>query len=253
MQISGRTAVVTGGAAGIGRAASVALATRGAAKLVLVDVDCDGLAETARLVEAAKTAVETHVVDLADLAGLEAWLTGLPPYDILFNNAGIVAGVPQFPDTDAARVQTMVDINLTAVIVATQVAVRAMAARGGGVVINTVSTVVLGTGFSDVLYAATKAGAMMFTQSCASLKASHNVRVAGVLPGLTDTPILKKTGGDGEYAPWMAPILAGNAMCTPEDIAAAVVDLIEDDTLPGGAWVAVRKVDGAVVREWGGR
>ena len=119
-------------------------------------------------------------------------------------------------------------------------------------IVNTVSTVALGAGFTDVLYAATKGGVMLLhalllhpSRSCGESG------VAGVLPGLTDTPILKKTGGDGEYAPWMAPVLAGNAMCAPEDIADAVIDLVEDDALPGGDWVAVRKIDGRIERQWG--
>jgi NAD(P)-dependent dehydrogenase (short-subunit alcohol dehydrogenase family) len=126
-----------------------------------------------------------------------------------------------------------------------------MRKRGGGVIINTVSTVALGTGFSDALYAATKSGLMMFTRCCASLKDSDNVRVAGVLPGLTDTPILHKTGENGQAAGWMGPILAGYAKCTPADIAEAVIDLVEDDSLPGGDWVAVRNIDGKIEREWG--
>ena len=114
-----------------------------------------------------------------------------------------------------------------------------------------VSTVALGKGgFTDVLYATTKAGLLMFTRGCASLKAEAKVRVAGVLPGLTDTPILHKTGANGA-APWMAPILANNEKCTPEDIADAVLDLVRDDSLPGGDWVVVRRVGGSVVREWG--
>jgi NAD(P)-dependent dehydrogenase (short-subunit alcohol dehydrogenase family) len=172
-------------------------------------------------------------------------------YDVLHNNAGVVSGAPQFPEASIDKLRFIVDLNLTSAIVATQIAAQAMRGRGGGVIVNTVSTVALGNGFSDALYAATKSGLMMFTRCCAPLKADWNVRVAGVLPGLTNTPILKKTGLDGEYAPWMAPILAGNAMCAPEDIAAAVADLVEDDTLAGGDWVAVRKIDGEIMRQWG--
>jgi len=254
MDIKGKTAVVTGAAAGIGRAGALALARRGAARVVIVDVDEAGMGETARLVEERGAAAETHRLDLSDIAALETWLAALTAAggcDILFNNAGVVSGAPQFPEASVARLRFIVDVNLTAAIVATQLAAQAMRARGGGVIVNTISTVALGRGFSDALYAATKGGLMMFTRSCAPLKESWNVRVAGVLPGLTNTPILKKTGADGDYAPWMAPILAGNAMCAPEDIADGVIDLIEDDSLAGGDWVAVRKIDGAIVRQWG--
>ena len=254
MLIQGKTVVITGAAAGIGRATALQFAERGAARLLLVDVDDVGMAETARLAEARGVEVRRDHLDLADIPALEVWLTALAEsggYDVLHNNAGVVSGAPQFPQATVARLRWIIDINLTAVIVATQAAAQMMRARGGGVIVNTVSTVALGAGFSDVLYAATKGGIMMLTRSCAGLKEAWGVRVAGVLPGLTNTPILKKTGGDGEYAPWMAPILAGNAMCSPEDIAEAVIDLVEDDALPGGDWVAVRKIDGRVVRQWG--
>lgn len=251
MDIKGKTAIVTGAASGIGRATAIRLAEHGAAKVHIVDIDVAGMAETAGFVRQASAIAEVHRLDLSDIGALEEWLGSLRDYDILFNNAGVVAGVPQFPQASIERIGFIVDLNLTAMIVATQIAAQAMQGRGGGVVINTISTVALGRGFSDVLYASTKAGAMMFTRCCAPLKDSHQVRVAGVLPGLTNTPILKKTGADGDYAPWMAPILAGNAMCAPQDIAEAVTDLIEDDDLPGGDWVAVRRIDGEIVRQWG--
>lgn len=254
MEIQGKTFVVTGGASGIGRATAVELAERGAGAVVIADIDEPGMAETARLMAPSGTRAALHRVDMSDIAAVTAFMAALEAqggYDVLFNNAGVVSGAPQFPEAVVARLQWIIDVNLTALVVATQAAVQAMRARGGGVIVNTVSTVALSKGFSDVLYATTKAAVMMFTQACAPLKAEANVRVCGVLPGLTDTPILKKTGADGDYAPWMAPILAGNAACSPQDIARAVVLLIEDDALPGGDWVAVRRIDGAVVHQWG--
>jgi NAD(P)-dependent dehydrogenase (short-subunit alcohol dehydrogenase family) len=256
MEIEGRTCIVTGAAAGIGRAAALAFAARRARVVHIADVDEAGMAETVRLIEAQglQTLARAWSVDLADLGAQEAWLDELAAeggYDVLYNNAGVVMGEPQFPQAPSQRLEWIIDVNLTAVVVATQTAAQHMRERGGGVIVNTVSTVALGKGFSDALYATTKAGVMMFTRCCAGLKESWNVRVCGVLPGLTNTPILKKTGGDGEYAPWMTPILANNAMCQPSDIADAVIDLVEDDTLPGGDWVAVRHVDGRIERQWG--
>ena len=190
------------------------------------------------------------MLDLGDLSAVETWFSARHDADILFNNAGVVSGAPQFPEAPPARLQAIVNVNLTALVLATQITAQGMRAHGGGVIVNTVSTVALGTGFRDALYATTKAGVMMFTRCCASLAADWNVRVGGVLPGLTDTPILFKTGADGA-ADWMAPVLANTERCTSDDIADAFIDLVEDDTLAGGDWVAVRRVAGRIERLWG--
>src|SRR3546814_14683458 len=84
---------------------------------------------------------------------------------------------------------------------------------------------------------------MMCTGCFASLKEKCNVRVAGMLPGLVDTPILDTTGAGGK-SEWMKTVLANNEACRPEDIVGGVAALIEDDSLAGGDWVAVRRLHG---------
>lgn len=250
MDITGKRAIVTGSASGIGRATAVMLAAHGAAEIALVDVNEAGLAETARLVEGQGAHATIHRLDLSDVAATEAWFLAHGDVDILHNNAGVVSGLPAFPDVDAKRISWIVDINITSLVAATQIAVQKMKVRGGGVIVNTVSTVALGTGFYDAMYATTKAAVMMFTRCCASLKDECNVRVAGMLPGLVDTPILDTTGA-GEKSEWMKTVLANNEACVPDDIAGGVIRLIEDDGLAGGDWLAVRRVNGQVEYQWG--
>lgn len=251
MDIAQKTAIVTGSASGIGRASAVMLAASGAAEIALVDVNEAGLAETAKLVEAEGAKATIHRLDLSDIPATEAWFATHGDVDILYNNAGVVSGLPQFPDVDAKRIQWIVDVNVTSMVVATQIAVQKMKARGGGgVIINTVSTVALGTGFYDAMYASTKAAVMMFTRCCASLKEECNVRVAGMLPGLVNTPILDTTGAGGK-SDWMETVLANNEACVPDDIAGGVKMLIEDDNLAGGDWVAVRRLNGKIEYQWG--
>ena len=250
MDITGKTAIVTGAASGIGRASAVLMAARGAASVTLVDVNEAGLAETAHQVQAAGAKASVHVLDLSDIAATEAWFRDHGDVDILHNNAGVVSGLPQFPDVDAARLRWIIDVNVTSLVVASQIAVQSMRQRGGGVIINTVSTVALGTGFYDAMYATTKAAVMMFTRCCASLKDECNVRVAGMLPGLVHTPILDTTGDAGK-SDWMKDVLLNNEACQPDDIANGVIALIEDDTLAGGDWVAVRRLDGKIEYQWG--
>lgn len=250
MKIQGKTAIVTGSAGGIGRATAVMLAMRGAADVSLVDINEAGLAETAQRVEAAGGRASVHKLDLSDISATDAWFRIHGDVDILHNNAGVVSGLPQFPDVDTTRLQWIIDTNVTSLVAATQIAIQAMRQRGGGVIVNTVSTVALGTGFYDAMYATTKAAVMMFTRCCASLKEDGNVRVVGMLPGLVDTPILDTTGAGGK-SEWMKMVLANNEACTPDDIAGGVMALIEDDGLAGGDWLAVRRLDGKVEYQWG--
>src|SRR5688572_5894294 len=111
MDINGKRAIVTGSAGGIGRATAVMLASRGAAEIALVDVNEAGLAETARLVEAAGARARIHRLDLSDIPATEAWFRAHGDVDILHNNAGVVSGLPQFPDVDAARIRWIIDVN----------------------------------------------------------------------------------------------------------------------------------------------
>jgi NAD(P)-dependent dehydrogenase (short-subunit alcohol dehydrogenase family) len=236
LNISGRTALISGAAAGIGRATAVALARKGAGRIVLVDIDRGGLDETARLVGEAGATGVVEVVDVTDGAALESLFDGafaVGPVDIVFNNAGILSGPPAFPDTPLARVRQVVAINFTAVIEATWHAIRLMKAAGqGGVIINTSSTGGLNPYLADAPYAATKAGVLMYSRSCGPLKDSDGIRVNAVCPGVTNTPILAKTGGD-RVADWLEPILEKIEILQPEEIAAAVIGLVEDDEVSG--------------------
>lgn len=236
MDIRGKVALVTGAAAGIGRAAAVMLAELGAKGLLVADIDRDGLAVTAgRSRELGAEVVETST-DVTDVAALEAMYAAAHErfgrIDIVFNNAGIVSGPPPFPDTDPQRIKLVIDIDLLSVIQSSAIAIRYMREHGGGVIVNTASTGGLNPYLADAPYAAAKAGVIMFSRSCKDLHAAHDIRVNAVCPGVTDTPILEKTGG-GKRPDWLAPILENIEILRPEDIAQAVVDIVRDDALAG--------------------
>jgi NAD(P)-dependent dehydrogenase (short-subunit alcohol dehydrogenase family) len=209
------------------------LAQKGARRILLVDIDQAGLLETARQVREAGAGAETKMVDVT--VGERTFEQGLQgvAVDIVFNNAGILSGPPAFPDTPLARIRQVVAINFTAVIEATWHAIRLMRAAGrGGVIINTSSTGGLNPYLSDAPYAATKAGVLMYSRSCGPLKETDGIRVNAVCPGVTNTPILAKTGGD-KIADWLVPLLDQINVLEPEDIARAVTDLIENDDASG--------------------
>lgn len=235
MEIKGKSALVTGAGSGIGRATAVMLAQKGAKTVWLLDREESGARAAAQTLKGLGCEGLVRVLDVADFPALEAVFDEADAaggLDIVFNNAGMVVGLQLFPETSPERVHAIVDVNLKAVIFGTQYAVRQMRNRGGGVIVNTSSSAALHTGFRDFLYTATKAAVLSFSKSCLPLKEAHNIRVNAVLPGLVNTPILKTTG-DGELPDWMVPILADNRALEPEDIAQAVVRIIEDDDLAG--------------------
>lgn len=237
MEINGRVAIVTGAAAGIGRATAIRFAELGARGVAIADIDEVGLEETRRRMIDTASVVEVVVIptDVTQVSSLEnlydQTLQRLGGLDIVFNNAGIVSGPPPFPDTAPERIKLVIDIDLGSVAVSTHFAVRHMR-QNGGVIINTASTGGLNPYLADAPYAAAKAGVIMFSRSCKDLHKLHNIRVNAVCPGVTETPILEKLGG-GERPDWLVPIMANIKVLRPEDIAAAVVEIIADDDLAG--------------------
>lgn len=242
MEIEGKVAVVTGGASGIGRATASALAEAGAS-VVVVDVDDPGGRETVAAISQRGGSAIFVLADVSDTEALrgafgaaEAEFGGV---DIVHNNAGIVGGGPPWPETPAERLALGVAVNLGAVVVGTRLAVDHLARRGGGVVVNTASIAAEVPLPDDPMYAATKAGVVMFTRSCARLKATHGIRVNSVLPAMVDTPILYKTGDGTAPAEWLEPMLAISELLSPEEVAEAVLALVRDDSAAGEARMVV--------------
>src|SRR5215208_5537726 len=227
MEIEGQVAVVSGSASGIGRAAVLALVERGA-KVVVADVDEDGGRQTVDMTgKQGGSAVfrRCDVTKTEDLRSAFDWaVEHFGWLDIAFNNAGI-GGKDLFADDpgDWARI---IDIDLTAVIDATRLAVRKMPLAGNaGVIINTASLIGLWPMPSAPVYAAAKAGVVNFSRSLAYLFEEANIRVNAICPEIVDTPMARGLGEDRlEEARRTGRILR------PEDIAAGVVELIEDDS-----------------------
>jgi len=237
--LAGKVALVTGAASGIGRASARALAAAGA-KVMVVDLDDVGGTETVRLVDEDSGVASFAQVDVASPHGIrtmfEAVEEAFGGVDVVHNNAGLVSGEPMWPEMHLERIKLMVDVNLAAVCMGTQAAIAALRRRGGGVIVNTASVAALNPMPADPVYGATKAGVVHFTKSLAPL-AAEGIRVNAVLPGVVDTPMLNKTGDGTRPAHWLQPLLPTLKALTPEQIAAAVLELVLDDAVAGEARV----------------
>ena len=232
MEIKGKNTLVTGAGQGIGEACAMMLAANGAAKVVLADVNEANLNQVAEAVRATGAEAIIKVCDVSKPENVirlfeeaEADTGGL---DIVHNNAGIMTGEPDFPDTVMEKMIAVININLIAMMVGTRKAIEQMRARNApGVIINTASVAAFGPMPADPAYSTSKAGILNFTQSCQPLHERFNIRVMAVCPGVVDTAIVPHD------AEWLQPSLAAIKIMQPGDIANAVKGIIEDDTLAG--------------------
>ena len=239
MDIQGKVALVTGASSGIGRATAVALAAEGAA-VAVADIDRAGGEETVRAIAGADGRASFFEADVATPAGIAGLFASVEAayggIDIVHNNAGIMTGdAPGWPDASMEKIHLVVGVNVAGVMMGTLAAVHALRKRGGGAVVNTASVAAFGPMPFDPIYAATKAAVLSFTQSCAMLAETENIRVNTVLPGMVDTPIIAKTGDGVTPAAWLRPALEATTMLRPEDIAASVLDFVRDDSRAGQA------------------
>ena len=241
MDIEEKVAIVTGAARGIGRATAVTLAQAGARAVVLADLRSELSEESADLVRAAGAEARPVSTDVASLASLRALVEETErrygALHVLHNNAGIGEGAIDWPSVSDERAAAIVDVNLRGAILGTRLALDPIRRSGGGAIVNTASGAAFTPLPPQAVYAATKAGVVHFTRSCAPLAESHGVRVSCVCPGLVETDMVRDTGPDGP-APWLQAFIDAVEMLAPEDIAAKVLELIRDPE-SGGLVVSV--------------
>jgi NAD(P)-dependent dehydrogenase (short-subunit alcohol dehydrogenase family) len=241
MKVAGKSAVVTGAAAGIGRAVARALVQGGASVLIAdVDEEWGREAETelrsdggSALFVRADVSAEGDVRSIVGLA--EEEFGGL---DILVNNA-FTGGMPHFPDAPVEQWTRVLDIALRGTMLGIQLALPAMSKRGGGAIVNVSSTAGLGARpHAYTEYAVAKAAIVRLTECLAPLADERNVRVNCVAPDWTATEFVRERfermtpeeradarDGFGRPAP--------ERFLEPDEVAAAVLRLLEDESLAG--------------------
>jgi NAD(P)-dependent dehydrogenase (short-subunit alcohol dehydrogenase family) len=227
----GRTALVTGGASGIGRATATRLASEGAT-VVAVDVNEELLATLAEHAHGGSGSVSTLVGDVSSEAGVGALVSEsaerLGSLDVVVN----VAGVLSFSHTHEQSLDEwsrLIAINLTGTfLVCRQVLPHVLASRGN--IVNLASTAAhKGQPWASA-YAATKGGVLAFTRALAVEYAAAGVRVNSISPGAIDTPITAAfhlpEGADIKLISRVTPL---GDFGTPEGIAAAIAFVASDE------------------------
>lgn len=241
---SGKVAVVTGGASGIGEACARLLAEAGA-KVVIADYDAD-LGEKVAAGIGSEGAVSFAAVDVSQPDQMErAVAKAVDDYGglhLAVNNAGI--GGPQGPTGEYPLDgwQKVIDINLSGVFYGLRYEIPAMLDSGGGSIVNMAS--ILGSvGFAQsVAYVAAKHGVVGMTKSAALEYSNQGIRVNSIGPGFIKTPLIEESLDD-EATKMITSLHPIGRLGTSEEVASLVAFLCSDDAsfCTGGYYV----VDGA--------
>ena len=236
MRFSGKCAVITGGASGIGRAATLLFAREGAT-VYAADLDFAG----AEAVAAAGENIIPVACDVCDVAQIKAVMDRAGAeqggIDYLFNNAGAGGDRAPIDEIEPEGWDRTFDLLMRSVAMGIRYAVPHMKSRPGAAVVNTSSVAAVGPGYSPTAYAVAKAGVLHLTKCAATDLAKFGIRVNAVQPGFINTNIFTQSLEMPEEmvvtAKAMIKQMSSNAQPVarsgmPDDIANAVAFLCSD-------------------------
>lgn len=226
-----KTAIVTGGSKGIGKAICVRLAKDGFNIAFSYNSNPELAEETAKLCESAGVKVKFYKVDVADSTACKEWTedvqTEFGSVDVLVNNAGITKDglLMKMKDED---LDTVLDVNLKGSFYMMREASKIMLKQKSGKIVNISSVVGVMGNAGQVNYSATKAGVIGMTKSLARELAGRRINVNAVAPGMIETDMTKAMSDKAREA-----VIAGipfKEMGKPEEIASVVSFLAGEDS-----------------------
>jgi NAD(P)-dependent dehydrogenase (short-subunit alcohol dehydrogenase family) len=229
---SGKVALVTGGAAGIGQATAEAFAAQGA-RVVVSDIDeksGQSVVEGIRATGGEAVFVRCNVVDADEVKALMASvISHYGQLDCAFNNAGIEIEQDKLADGNEAVFDSIMDVNVKGVGQGMKHEIPLMLANGGGSIVNTASVAGLGAAPKMSIYSASKHAVLGLTRSAAVEYGKKGVRVNAVCPAVIDTDMFRRAAAleprKAEVAAAMHPV---GRIGKAEEIAAAVLYLCSE-------------------------
>lgn len=232
MTFSGKVALVTGGAAGIGRTTALAFAAEGL-QVVVSDVDATGGEGTVQAIRDAggeATFVRCDVTRDAEVQALmEQVVATYGRLDYAFNNAGIEIEKGKLAEGSEAEFDAIMGVNVKGVWLCMKHQLPLLLAQGGGAIVNTASVAGLGAAPKMSIYAASKHAVIGLTKSAAIEYAKKKIRVNAVCPAVIDTDMFRRAAeADPKKAEFVAAMHPVGRIGKPEEIAAAVLYLCSD-------------------------
>ena len=236
LPLSGRTALITGGASGIGEATARMLAAAGAA-IAIVDRDEAGAKRVASEIESAAGRATAHAADLLDIASIPSVvarvLSAHGRIDLLVNAAGVSGDQGEILEQSEANWDRVHTINLKAPFRMIQEVARHMVERGsGGRIVNVTSSSAHRARQSMAAYGSAKAGLTQLTRTAAADLGRYDINVNAVAPGVTITPMTQGIGDEAAFQKLVEEGPLSNLLkrpSRPEDVADAILYLC----LPG--------------------